>query len=109
MKILELLVELSGKGCGCVIVTGTDGKLMGTFSDGDLRRTLQARGSGALHVKVGDVMMGSCIRVNENAMAVDAMQAMEKGSRKVAFLPVVDDDQKLTGLVTLHLLVAAGL
>ena len=37
----EVLVELSGKGCGCVLVASADGQLEGIFTDGDLRRTLQ--------------------------------------------------------------------
>ena len=41
----QALGELSGKALGCLLVVGTDGKLLGTFTDGDLRRTLQSRGA----------------------------------------------------------------
>ena len=42
---MQALGELSGKALGCLLVVGADGKLMGTFTDGDLRRTLQSRGA----------------------------------------------------------------
>ena len=42
---VQALGELSGKALGCLLVVGTDGKLLGTFTDGDLRRTLQSRGA----------------------------------------------------------------
>lgn len=45
MCMLQALGELSGKALGCLLVVRPDGKLMGTFTDGDLRRTLQSRGA----------------------------------------------------------------
>lgn len=41
--MLQVLGELSAKGCGCVLVVDAVGKLVGTFTDGDLRRTLQQK------------------------------------------------------------------
>ena len=41
--------------------------------------------------------------------AVDAMREMEAGGRPVSFLPVIDEEKKLAGLLTLHGLVNAGL
>ena len=38
----EVLVQLSAKGCGCVLVADAGGALLGIFTDGDLRRTLQS-------------------------------------------------------------------
>mmetsp|Transcript_34916 Transcript_34916/g.99003 ORF Transcript_34916/g.99003 Transcript_34916/m.99003 type:complete len:354 (+) Transcript_34916:77-1138(+) len=109
MKVVDTLVELSSKGCGCVLVTDSENKLLGTFTDGDLRRTLQSLGSGALQAEVQEVMSSSPSMVDAGVKAVDAMQSMERGSKKISFLPVVDSEGKLDGLVTLHGLVSAGL
>lgn len=109
LKVVDTLVELSGKGCGCVLVTDSENKLLGTFTDGDLRRTLQNRGSSALQLEVSEVMSSSPSSTQANVKAVDAMQTMEKGARKITFLPVVSDTGSLEGLVTLHHLVGAGL
>lgn len=42
-------------------------------------------------------------------MAVDAMKKMEAPPSPVQFLPVIDDDNIVIGIVTLHGLVSAGL
>ena len=42
---VEVLAELSAKGCGCVLVVTPAGHLLGTFTDGDLRRSLQSLGA----------------------------------------------------------------
>uniref|UniRef100_A0A061SPM1 Arabinose-5-phosphate isomerase n=1 Tax=Tetraselmis sp. GSL018 TaxID=582737 RepID=A0A061SPM1_9CHLO len=109
VKVVDTLVELSSKGCGCVLVVDNHNKLLGTFTDGDLRRTLQSIGPAALQTHVSEVMSKSPTVISAGAKAVDAMQTMEKGSRKVAFLPVVDDSSAVKGVVTLHGLVSAGL
>ena len=46
--ITHVLGELSAKGCGCVLVVGPDMRLLGTFTDGDLRRSLQSLGAQVL-------------------------------------------------------------
>lgn len=52
-SIMGCLDELTRKSCGCVLVTGPQQQLLGTFTDGDLRRTLQSQGSGIFDLKVG--------------------------------------------------------
>lgn len=106
MAIVDTLVELSGKGCVCVLVADRNNKLLGTFTDGDLRRTLQSRGSEALKVLVQEAMSDSPTTIGAGVKAVEAMQVMEKGGNKIAFLPVVDDGGLIQGIVTL---VSAGL
>ncbi|KAJ6736253.1 hypothetical protein OIU85_018457 [Salix viminalis] len=44
--IMEQLVELTSKGCGCLLVVDGGSHLTGTFTDGDLRRSLKASGEG---------------------------------------------------------------
>ncbi|CAK0737489.1 hypothetical protein CVIRNUC_000921 [Coccomyxa viridis] len=106
--IMEALGELSGKALGCLLVVGTDGKLLGTFTDGDLRRTLQSRGAQVVETKINQVMHSRPRTCCSHIKAVDAMLEMERPPRKVTFFPVEDDGQ-LVGLVTLHGLVSAGL
>eukprot|EP00873_Tetraselmis_striata_P013855 jgi/Tetstr1/434119/TSEL_023263.t1 len=108
MKVVDTLVELSGKGCGCVLVLDAENNLLGTFTDGDLRRALQAQGADMLEMPIAQVMNTAPSTILVSEKAVDAMSAMEH-PRKITFLPVVDSDDKLTGLVTLHGLVLAGL
>lgn len=41
--MLKALGELSSKSCGCILIVSPARQLLGTFTDGDLRRTLQQR------------------------------------------------------------------
>lgn len=45
--VMQVLGELTAKGVGCVLVVSDSHTLLGTFTDGDLRRALQSRGAQA--------------------------------------------------------------
>uniref|UniRef100_A0A2N9IKV3 SIS domain-containing protein n=1 Tax=Fagus sylvatica TaxID=28930 RepID=A0A2N9IKV3_FAGSY len=107
--IMEQLVELTSKGCGCLLVIDHDYHLIGTFTDGDLRRTLKATGEAIFKLTVGQMCNRKPRIVNPEAMAVDAMKKMEAPPSPVQFLPVIDHQNILIGIVTLHGLVSAGL
>ncbi|KAJ6306488.1 hypothetical protein OIU78_021743 [Salix suchowensis] len=107
--IMEELVELTSKGCGCLLVVDGGSHLTGTFTDGDLRRTLKASGEGIFKLTVGEMCNRNPRTVSPDAMAVEAMKKMESPPSPVQFLPVIKDDNILIGIVTLHGLVSAGL
>ncbi len=107
--LMSILVDLSSKGCGCMLVVdkGTR-RLMGTFTDGDLRRALNAKGGDVLHHRMGDLMNRTPRTIRPEEKAVVAMIKMETPS-PVQFLPCVDDNLVVVGIVMLHALVSAGL
>lgn len=107
--IMDQLVELTSKGCGCLLVIDDEYHLIGTFTDGDLRRTLKASGEGIFKLTVGQMCNRNPRTISSNVMAVDAMRRMEAPPSPVQFLPVLDDQNVLIGIVTLHGLVSAGL
>ncbi|EIE27064.1 hypothetical protein COCSUDRAFT_11214 [Coccomyxa subellipsoidea C-169] len=107
--IMEARIDLARKGVGCLLVVDpASGQLLGTFTDGDLRRTLQGRGGQVTEMRLREVMCPTPRTCSSTIKAIDAMLEMERPPRKVTFFPVVDDD-RLVGLVTLHGLVSAGL
>ena len=53
--IMDQLVELTSKGCGCLLVIDEEYHLLGTFTDGDLRRTLKASGEAIFKLTVGEM------------------------------------------------------
>lgn len=107
--IMEQLVELTSKGCGCLIVVDDHHHLLGTFTDGDLRRTLKSHGEKIFQLSVGEKCNRSPRSIGFDAMAVDAMQKMEGPPSPVNFLPVVNPENVVIGIVTLHDLVSSGL
>ncbi|KDP26520.1 hypothetical protein JCGZ_17678 [Jatropha curcas] len=107
--IMDQLVELTSKGCGCLLVINEEYHLIGTFTDGDLRRTLKASGEGIFKLTVGEMCNRNPRTIGPDAMAVEAMKKMESPPSPVQFLPVINQQNILIGIVTLHGLVSAGL
>ena len=100
------LDEMSKKGIGMTCVVDERGRLLGIFTDGDLRRQLEKRDS-VKGLKVGDVMHRGPISIAPEKLATEAARILEErglGGRLV----VLDPDGKLVGAVTFHDLLAAG-
>ncbi|KAK8923650.1 putative arabinose 5-phosphate isomerase [Platanthera zijinensis] len=107
--IVDQLSELTSKGCGCLLVVDAENHLIGTFTDGDLRRTLKSSREGIFKLTVGEMCNRNPRTITAEAMAVEAMQIMESPPSAVQFLPVIDDQRLVIGIITLHGLVSAGL
>ncbi|KAE8692188.1 putative arabinose 5-phosphate isomerase [Hibiscus syriacus] len=107
--IMDQLVEMTSKGCGFLLVIDDEYHLLGTFTDGDLRRTLNASGEAIFKLTVGEMCNREPRTISPEAMAVEAMQKMESPPSPVQFLPVIGHQNILIGIVTYHGLVSAGL
>ncbi|XP_020578599.1 probable arabinose 5-phosphate isomerase [Phalaenopsis equestris] len=107
--IMDQLTELTSKACGCLLVVNAENQLIGTFTDGDLRRTLKASGEGIFKLTVGEMCNRNPRTIRPEEMAADAMKKMESPPSAVQFLPVIDDRRIVVGIITLHGLVSAGL
>ncbi|PID62734.1 MAG: D-arabinose 5-phosphate isomerase [Gammaproteobacteria bacterium] len=105
-SLKEALLEISRKGLGMVIVVDASGTLLGVFTDGDLRRTLEHT-LAIDSVRIGDIMTVSPITIASTTLAAEALKLMQ--SRRITALPVVDEDGFVAGVVTMHALLAAGL
>jgi arabinose-5-phosphate isomerase len=106
----EVLVELSNKRCGCILIVDKTQKLLGIFTDGDLRRTLQKMGGQVLDVCISDVMNPKPSFIGPEVLAWEAMKRMEADyQRRIMMLPVLDSESKLLGLLHLHDIIQSGL
>ncbi len=108
ISMRNVLVTLSAKTMGAVIIASADGSLLGIFTDGDLRRCL-AEHEDVLDMTIDRVMTRTPVVVREDRMAVEALQLMENRPSQIAVLPVVNANQKVVGIVRIHDLVRAGL
>jgi arabinose-5-phosphate isomerase len=100
------LVLITEKRFGCLGVTGGDGGLIGIITDGDLRR---AMGPDLLGRPVDDVMTRSPRSIGPNALAAEALHAMNAHERPVTALFVVGPNGKVAGILHIHDLLRAGL
>ncbi len=101
----EALLEITRKSLGMTTITDKDGNLCGIFTDGDLRRTLDQ--TVDIHATpITTVMTKSCVTINRNCLAAEALQIMEQ--HKITALVVTDNNQPV-GVVHMHDLLRAGI
>ncbi len=107
-KLIDVLHELSMKRCGCLLIADED-RLLGIFTDGDLRRSIQKKGGEALQLKLSDLMTPSPRTISPDNLAFDAMKRMEEDlGRLITVLPVTDG-KNLVGLLRMHDILQSGL
>ena len=102
-RLMSVLVELSNKRSGCLLVLDEGGVLLGVFTDGDLRRTLQRFGPESLHEKIGNLMTSQPSTVGQHELIGDAFKKMQHDPKKwITVLPVIDQGHqkgRLLGLI----------
>ena len=104
--LLDALYEISAKGMGMTLVIGEADQVVGIFTDGDLRRTLN-RDAELLRTPIDQLMTHPYQSVTLDTLAIEALQLMQQ--KKVNALPVFDQDAKLVGAINMHDLIQAGL
>jgi len=102
--LTEALLEISRKGLGMTAVVDAQDRLIGLFTDGDLRRTLD-HGIDVHGTRISQVMTHGCKTIMPDHLAAEALQLMEK--HKINGLLVVDHDDRLVGAFNMHDLLRA--
>lgn len=103
--VSEALLEISRKGLGMTGVLDSSGILLGVFTDGDLRRILDAKVD--IHATaVEKVMTRGGKTTSANDLAVEALNVMER--YKISALMVIDEAQRPVGAFNMHMLLKAG-
>ena len=92
--LTEVMREMSRKGLGAVAIVDDHERLLGVFTDGDLRRLVE-KGRDLRVITARDVMSHAPKTVAANALAVDAAQLMER--HRITSVLVVDGDGVLCG------------
>jgi arabinose-5-phosphate isomerase len=99
--LMEVLHELSQKRCGCLLVADHH-QLMGIFTDGDLRRSIETKGQAALQMPLSQLMTRNPKSITPDQLAIEAVQQMEENpNRPITVLPVLDDG-RVVGLIRMH-------
>jgi arabinose-5-phosphate isomerase len=101
----EGLLEMSRKGLGMTIVVDEKDQILGVFTDGDLRRTLDSE-ADVRTARMSAVMTANPKRVRPGELAAEAVRLMEQ--YKITALPVGDESGKLVGALNIHDLFRAG-
>lgn len=102
----DALLEMTRKGLGMTAVVDGQNRLLGIFTDGDLRRALD-RDVNLKATKIDEVMTRNPKSVREDVMATAALSLMKE--HKISALVVVDEGQRVIGALNMHDLLRAGL
>ncbi|MFA5410556.1 MAG: KpsF/GutQ family sugar-phosphate isomerase [Candidatus Omnitrophota bacterium] len=105
-KISEVLVKITQARCGSASVVDRKGKLVGIFTDGDLRRHLESDPNLSQR-KVKLAMTYRPTVVGEEMLAAEALRILRE--KKIDELPVVDKKRRPVGLLDVQDLLKAGL
>lgn len=97
--LMDAIVKMTEYGFGAVTIINKDGSLVGVFTDGDLRRKIQAEGRDVLKKSMGDFQYGQPIAVDVNALLNDASALFRKTSVDTI---LVTDDGKPVGMLDIQ-------
>lgn len=107
-RLIDVLVELTNKKCGALLVADERKNFLGIFTDGDLRRALQTQGSDVLQKPMGELMTPSALTIEKDKLAWDALKMMQRDPKRfVMVLPVLEQG-KVAGILRMHDIVQAG-
>jgi len=104
-SLSEAIMEMTRKRLGMVAITADDMTVLGVYTDGDLRRTLE-QSLDPHNTPVAKVMTRNGQTISSTALAVEAVALLQK--HKVQGLLVVDEQSRLQGVLNFHDLLQAG-
>ncbi len=106
VSLRDGLMEMTQKGLGMTAIVDNDRKILGIFTDGDLRRALD-EGADVHTTKMLDIMHSDCKTTSPDTLAAEAVHVLEEN--KITSLLVTDDHQCLVGALNIHDLFRAGI
>jgi len=104
-SLREAVAELNRKNLGAVLVMDGEEKLAGILTDGDLRRFV-SQGGSIDQAGLSEVMTRSPKCIDQELLAADALSIMQR--HEITILPVVDQENRLKGILHLQDLLGKG-
>ena len=104
-SLQDALLEMTRKGLGATAIVDASNKLIGIFTDGDLRRTLE-KNADLRGVRIADVMTRNPRTMVADKLAAEAAQMMQQ--QKITCVLIIDVGNRLVGALHTHDLMRAG-
>ncbi len=106
VSMTDGLMEMTQKGLGMTAVVDEQDRIVGIFTDGDLRRALD-EGVDIRTTRMDEIMHSECKTIAADVLAVEAVLLMEEN--KITSLLVSDEERRLLGALNIHDLFRAGI
>lgn len=104
-SLRDALLEMTRKGMGMTAVVDADDRVVGIYTDGDLRRSLD-RGCDIHTTRIAEVMTANPRTIAPERLAAEAVERMQ--AHNIYSLLVVDGAGRLIGALSMHDLMRAG-
>ncbi len=98
--VKDAIVAMTTAKSGCACIVDDNNKLLGVFTDGDLRRLISTKPEQAMECAITSVMVHNPVSVSLGALAVEVLHVFE--THKIDDLPVVDDNGQLVGTIDIQ-------
>lgn len=105
-SLVDALLVMNQKGLGLTTITDEDSRLLGIFTDGDLRRALHSDVVDLRHTAIDNIMTRNCKTVGANMLAAEALAVIEH--THIMALVVTNASRQVEGIVHLHDILRAG-
>lgn len=105
-SLRDALLEMSSKALGMTAIVNVENRLLGIYTDGDLRRTLE-QGMDVYTIGIKEVMTSNPVTTQPDKLAAEAVQLMR--TKKINGLFVIDNDGRVLGALNMHDLLRAGI
>ncbi|MYJ22782.1 MAG: KpsF/GutQ family sugar-phosphate isomerase [Nitrospira sp. SB0673_bin_12] len=103
-----MLTEMTRQRAGAVSIIEDEHRLLGLVTDYDVRRVLEAQ-KDVFALAIQDIMNAAPEFVYEDDNAYAALEKMEKRTKPISVLPVLNQETQVVGMIHLHDLIARGL
>ena len=104
--VSEALLEMSNKGLGMTAITDSDNTVLGIYTDGDLRRSLD-KSIDVHNTSISEVMTKNCRTTSADELAASIVKIMDE--RGINGFLVTDENNKLIGAFNMHDILRAGI
>ena len=106
LPLIDVLMEITQKGLGMTTIVDNENKLLGIFTDGDLRRAID-NGRDLYKTPISEIMTLTPKTIKKDILASEALKNMQ--DLKISTLVVLDEKEKVCGVAHLHALIQEGI
>lgn len=106
ITIHDALTEITRKKLGMTCVINSSEKLVGVYTDGDIRRSI-LNGHDIKTTLIKDVMSKNCKTIKKDLLAAEALSIMQNNS--ITSLVIINEQSQPIGVIHMHDLLRAGI
>jgi arabinose-5-phosphate isomerase len=111
-KLVDILLEMTEKKTGCVLVSDDQKKLIGIITDGDIRRYLinnSIEQNNIMNEIAGTITNNDSVIVNENDNLYNIYDNIKKNNKLLSGIPVLNNHKEIVGLLSRNTIINSGI